>query len=136
MTVGGLLRIFMIVAGVGLLGTTISSLAKRKMTESVCLAWGMVSVVFIMAGILLKPYGINRYISITGLFLIMIVGIAVLCGAFFVSTKLSELARKNRELAIQVSLLNHENHVMSEKLEELEKLFQADQKEKNRQAGL
>ena len=119
MTVGAILRIFMIVVGVVLFGTTISSLAKHKMTESVCLAWGLVAVVFIMAGILLRPYGISRYISVTGLFLIMIIGTVVLCGAFFVSTKLSELARKNHELAIQVSLLNHENRVIMERLKEL-----------------
>lgn len=120
MTVGDLLRIFMVLTGVILLLTTISSLAKRKMTETVCLAWGLVSVVCILAGFLLRPYGISNYISLTGLFLIMIIGIVVLYGAFFVSTKLSELARKNHELAVQVSLLNHENCIMLKKLEQLE----------------
>lgn len=120
MTVGDLLRIFMIAAGIGLLIVTVSSLAKRKLTETVCLVWGLVSVVFILAGILLRPYGISRYISMTGLCLIMIIGVVVLSGAFFVSTKLSELARKNHELAVQVSLLNHENTVIMKKLEMLE----------------
>lgn len=120
MTVGDMLRLFMIVTGVVLLWTTISSLAKRKMTETVCLAWGLVSVVCVLSGILLRPYGISAYISHTGLLLIMIIGIVVLYGAFFVSTKLSELARKNHELAVQVSLLNHENCVMLKKLEQLE----------------
>ncbi|MBP3568937.1 MAG: DUF2304 domain-containing protein [Lachnospiraceae bacterium] len=120
MMVGDFLRVAMVVIGIVLLLTTISSLAKRKMTESVCLAWGLVSVVFILAGILLRPYGISNYISITGLLLVMIIGAVVLYGAFFVSTKLSELARKNHELAVQVSLLNHENRVMLKKLEQLE----------------
>ena len=120
MTVGDGLRIFMVITGVVLLWTTVSSLAKRRMTESVCLAWGLVSVVCILAGILLRPYGVSRYISLTGLFLIMSIGIVVLAGAFFVSTRLSELARKNHELAVQVSLLNHENSVIMERLEQLE----------------
>ncbi|MBQ8038535.1 MAG: DUF2304 domain-containing protein [Lachnospiraceae bacterium] len=120
MTVGDILRIFMVIVGVVLLWTTISSLAKRKMTETVCLVWGLVSVVCVLSGILLRPYSISEYISMTGLFLIMIIGIAVLYGAFFISTKLSELARKNHELAVQVSLLNHENRMMIEKLELME----------------
>ena len=129
MTVGDVLRIFMVIVGVMLLWTTISSLAKRKMTETVCLVWGLVSIVCILAGILLRPYGVNRYVSMTGLFLIMIVGIVVLAGAFFVSIKLSELARKNHELAVQVSLLNYENRSMMERLEQLE------DSKNNQQAG-
>lgn len=125
MMVGDFLRVAMVVIGIVLLLTTISSLAKRKMTESVCLAWGLVAVVFILAGILLRPYGVSNYISLIGLFLIMIIGAVVLYGAFLVSTKLSELARKNHELAVQVSLLNHENCMMLKKLEQLE----AEQKE-------
>ena len=120
--VGDFLRIFMIIVGIILLITTISSLAKRKMTESVCLAWGLVSVVCILSGILLKPYGISKYISLTGLILIMIIGAVVLYGAFLVSTKLSELARKNHELAVQVSLLLHENSRILKRLEEMEAL--------------
>ena len=129
MTVGDVLRIFMVIVGVMLLWTTISYLAKRKMTETVCLVWGLVSIVCILAGILLRPYGVNRYVSMTGLFLIMIVGIVVLAGAFFVSIKLSELARKNHELAVQVSLLNYENRSMMERLEQLE------ESKNNQQAG-
>ncbi len=127
MSVGDLLRIFMVVIGIALLWTTIVSLAKRKMTENVCLIWGLVSVVFILAGILLRPYGISKYISHTGLFLITIIGIVVLYGAFFVSTKLSELARKNHELAVEVSLLNYENCTMLKKIEQLEETLEKKQ---------
>jgi len=120
MILGEFLRVFIVVVGVVLLVTTISSLAKRKMTETVCLAWGLVAIVFILSGILLKPYGISEYISLAGLVLAMIIGTLVLYGAFIVSTKLSELVRKNHELALQVSLLNHENQVMMKKIEQLE----------------
>lgn len=120
MSVGDILRIFMIATGIALLWATVSSLAKRKMTETVCLVWGLVSVVCILSGLLLRPYGVSKYISMTGLVLIMIIAIVVLQGAFFVSTKISELARKNHELAVQVSLLNHENYNMMRRLEKLE----------------
>ena len=128
MIMGDFLRIAMVIVGIMLLITTISSLAKRKMTESVCLAWGLIAVVFILAGILLEPYGVSKYISLTGLILVMIVGILVIYGAFIVSTKLSELARKNHELAVQVSLLNYESRQMQKKIKEME----AAQEEDNR----
>lgn len=120
MTTGALLRVFMIIIGIMLLGATVSSLAKRKMTENVCLAWGVVSVVFILAGILLHPYGISQYISVTGLVLIMIIGVVVLQGTFVISAKISELARKNHELALQVSMLNYENRDILARVEKLE----------------
>ena len=121
MNVGDTLRVFMIVTGIVLMWSTISSLAKQKLTETVCLAWGLVSVVCLLAGILLHPYGVSAYISKTGLMLIMIIAIVALVSAFVVSTKLSELARKNHELAVQVSLLNHENYTLLERMEKLEK---------------
>jgi hypothetical protein len=127
MSVGDILRLFMIVTGVVTMWATLSSLAKRKMTENVCLAWGFVSVICILAGILLRPYGISGYISKAGLVIVMIIAVSVLGAAFFVSTKLSELARRNHELAVQVSLLNHENYTMLERLERLEE--QLEQKE-------
>lgn len=130
MAVGDFLRVSMVVVGIILLLTTISSLAKRKMTETVCLVWGLVSVVFILAGILLRPYGISRYISMTGLFLVTVIGVVVLYGAFFISTKLSELARKNHELAVQVSLLNHENEELLKRLERLEVICQEEKQVK------
>lgn len=127
MNVGDSLRVFMIVVGIVLLWATISSLAKRKMTETVCLAWGMVAVVCILAGLLLRPYGVNGYISTVGLILIMIIAVAVLMSAFYVSTKMSELARKNHELAVQVSLLNHENYNMLKRMEQLEEKLQKEE---------
>jgi len=129
MSVGDILRIFMVVTGVVMLGATVASLAKRKMTETVCLAWGMMSVVCILAGALLQPYGVSPYISKLGLVLIMIIAIAVLQGAFFVSIKLSELVRKNHELAVQISLLNHENYNMMKRVEQLEELLEKKDKE-------
>lgn len=119
METGDLLRIIICCGGVVLLGITISSLAKRRMTESFCLAWGIISVVLIMAGILLRPTMWNRFISLTGIFLVLLLGFSVIYIAFFVSTRVSELMRKNQELAMQVSLLNWEKDELWKKLEEL-----------------
>lgn len=101
------------------MGITISSLAKRRMTEPFCLTWGIISVVLILAGILLRPTLWNRFISMTGMFLVLLLGFAVIYIAFFVSTRVSELMRKNQELAMQVSLLNWEKDELWKKLDEL-----------------
>jgi len=104
-----ILRIILFALGVVMLIATIGSLAKRKMNESFCLAWGIVSVAIIVAGIVLRPGEWNKYISATGLVLILIIIFVVIYAAYFISLKISELSRKNQELAIQVSLLNQEN---------------------------
>ncbi len=119
METGDLLRVIICCGGVVLLGITLSSLARRRMTEPFCLAWGIISVVLIMAGILLRPTMWNNYISLTGMFLVLMIGSAVIYIAFFVSTKVSDLMRKSQELAMQVSLLNWERDELKKKLEEL-----------------
>lgn len=119
METGDLLRIIICCGGVVLLGITMSSLARRKMTEPFCLTWGIISVVLILAGILLRPTLWNSFISFTGMFLVLLLGFAVIYISYFVSTKVSELMRKNQELAMQVSLLNWEKDELWKKLEEL-----------------
>lgn len=120
------LRIIMVLTGVFLFVLTLASLARRKMTESFSLTWGLISIILILSGILLRPYGISRFISVTGLLLILIVGFSVLFGAFYITSKVSELSRKNQELAMQVTLLNQENRMIMEKLEELTKDIKVD----------
>lgn len=114
-----LLRIIMILTGVVLFVVTLSSLAKRRMTESFCLTWGLISVIIILAGILLRPTEWSSYISSTGMILVGLIGFCVVYGAYFMSTKVSELMRKNMELAMQVSLLGKENEEMKKILQKL-----------------
>lgn len=105
---GSWLRVTMVLAGVFLFSITMVSLAKRQMTDSFVLAWGLVSVIFVLGGIFLHPTELNRYISVTGFFL---VGAAVFCvvfGAYFISVRISELIRRNLELTMQVTLLKQE----------------------------
>lgn len=119
MEAGVILRIIMIVAGFALLGLSLSSLAKRRMTEPFCLTWGLISVLIILAGILLRPAEWNKYISPTGMLLVLLLGFCLVYGAYFISARVSELMRKNQELAIQVSLLTQENEEIWKQLEKL-----------------
>lgn len=116
---GVLLRIIIILVGIVLFCVTLFSLAKRRMTESFCLTWGFISVIIILAGILLRPTELASYISGTGMILVGIVAFCVIYGAYFMSIKVSELMRRNLELAMQISLLRKENEEISERLQEL-----------------
>lgn len=115
-----ILRIIISLTGVSIFAITLSSLARRKMTENFCLTWGLVAIVMILGGIFLKPYGIAEWISTAGLLMIVIVGFCLIYGALYLTTRVSELTRKNQELAIQVSLMNQEIGVMSNKIDKLQ----------------
>ena len=130
MDVGNILRGCIIIVGIVLFWLTVSSLARRKMTETFCLIWGGISIVVILAGILLRPVLLKNYISTTGMVLVSLVTFCIICGAYFISTMISEITRKNQELAIQVSLLKRENEKLAEKMEVLEGKF-ADEKDTN-----
>lgn len=116
---GVVLRVIMIVAGFLLLGLSLSSLAKRRMTEPFCLTWGLISVLIILAGILLRPAEWSKYISVTGLFLVLLLGFCLVYGAYFISARVSDLMRKNQELAMQVSLLMQENEEIWKRLDQV-----------------
>ena len=121
MAVGYVLRLFVIVAGVYMFLKAILSLAKRKMTEPFCLAWAVLSALMILSGIILNPSQLDRYVSLRGLILIMIIVSGILWGLWFISTQVSSLKRRNQELAMQISLLNHDCEKMLRELEKLRK---------------
>lgn len=119
MGAGTILQIIMVATGVFLLIVTINSLAKRKMTESFCLAWGLISLTLICAGIFLRPAGWSHYLSNMGMVMVLMIGFCIIYVLYFLSSKMAELSRKNQELAMQVSLLNLENQHIMERLEQL-----------------
>ena len=121
MAVGEVLRLFVIEAGAYMFLKAILSLAKRKMTEPFCLAWAVLSALMILSGIILNPSQLDRYVSLRGLILIMIIVSGILWGLWFISTQVSSLKRRNQELAMQISLLNHDCEKMLRELEKLRK---------------
>ena len=108
MSAGDGLRIFMIAMGVVILAGTIISLARKHMTESFCIAWGVVSAAAILAGIVLRPAQWSQFVSWHGLMLILFGVTFLLAGAFYVSVRISQLNRQVKELAIKVALLDRE----------------------------
>ncbi len=120
MIIDDMIRACIIIVGLLLFGVTIRSLAKRKMTETFCLVWGGVAFLMILAGIVLRPVLLKNYISTTGLIIVFLVAVCIICGTYFMSTMISDLTRKNQELAIQVSLLRRENEKIIKKLNEMD----------------
>ncbi len=116
---GIVLRVIVILTGVFLLFVTLSSLAKRRMTEPFVLTWGLISVIIVLGGILLRPTEWNRYISGTGMLLVGMISFCVIFGTYFISARVSELMRKNMELAMQLSLMKQESDEMKEQLAKL-----------------
>lgn len=119
MTSGQIFCIFMIGTGAILLVVVLLSLAKRRMTEPFCLAWGLFALLLLFAGFLLHPTELDKYISATSMLLILFLIYSVLVSAYALSRALSVLIRKNRELAVQVSILNAETERMSRELDAL-----------------
>lgn len=125
---GFILRLFLCAIGAVLLVNVVSSLARRKMTESFALIWGVMALLCVIAGILVRPVLLNSYISVIGMILIMMAVLCVIVGAYFISLRISELMRKTQELSIYVTLLYDENLRLLKQVEELANQLQEDEK--------
>ena len=116
---GLILKIVIILLGAFLLCDAIFSLAKRRMTESFCLMWGLISVIIIIIGIIIRPSKLSDFLSPMSFALILMTLYPLLHIALFFSHTISDLVRKNNELAINVSLLISENEELKKMIEEI-----------------
>ena len=83
-------------------------LAKRRLLEPISMVWGFAGIIFIVAGIVLHPNGWIKYMSEAGMALMIILGFCVVYGLFYASCHLSDIIRKQTEMAMNISLLNQE----------------------------
>ena len=125
---GFILRLFLCAIGAVLLVNVVSSLARRKMTESFALIWGVMALLCVVAGMLVRPVLLNSYISAIGMILIMMAVLCVIVGAYFISLRISELMRKTQELSINVTLLYDENLRLMKQVEDLTDKLHEDEK--------
>lgn len=105
---GLVVQILLVAAGGIILVIDVALLAKRKLSEPISVTWGFAAIIFILAGIFLRPNGWINYISPAGLIMLSILGVLALVGLFMASSRMSELIRKNTEMAMNISLLNQE----------------------------
>ena len=121
---GIILQIILILIGGLLLFITTTSLAVKRINEPFSLTWGLIAIVIILAGVLLRPAGWNRYISNVGIVLALMIVCTLLFGSFFISCIVSGLMRKTNEMAMQISLLNQENEEMKKIVKEQQKMLE------------
>ena len=125
---GFILRLFLCAIGAVLLVNVVSSLPRRNTTESFALIWGVMALLCVIAGMLVRPVLLNSYISAIGMILIMMAVLCVIVGAYFISLRISELMRKTQELSINVTLLYDENLRLMKQVEELTEKLHEDEK--------
>lgn len=119
MGTGIILQIVLVAAGILVMMETVLSLSQRKLREQFCVLWGIVSVLLVVSGIFLRPTVWGQYISETGTILVILSALCLIGCLFFLSVHISVLGRKTQELAMHVSLLNHENERILAELERL-----------------
>lgn len=100
------LKISCILIGVVLLMLDINAYVRQKLTDEVGLSVGGFSIFLIIMGIILHFRNQDTNVVMV---LIMICFCFLLLIIFSLCTAVSVLIMKNRELAMQVSLLNQEN---------------------------
>lgn len=121
MAVSEILRLVVVLAGVFFLCLDFLAFCYRKMTESIGLGWGCFAVLMILSGALPGVSSWSEVMEGKNYIAIFIMGFFLLLGGFALSVSISQLTRKNQELAMQVSLLNQENEMILNQLAELEK---------------
>ena len=122
---GFILQIIIIAIGVIVLCLAVAMLARKRLEANACVTWGFISITMIIAGIVLRPTGWSNYISLTGLILIIVIGVCFLLGLLIMSISLSGEVRKSNELIMQVSILNYEIDDLQKQIDKLEKKLEA-----------
>lgn len=101
-----IVKIALIVTGIVFLILDFLAYAKQRLTENIGLGWGLFSTLLIITGIVINPDTMNGDVIYL---LIFLLGLFLLFVVFAICKTVSVLIMKNRELAMQVSLLNQEN---------------------------
>lgn len=111
-----LLQILTVIGGVIFLGLTFLEYAEKKMTEEIGLLWSLFSVMLVGIGLIPNSlFWIGQIRRIVALVIFGFVFFFLLL-LWYLSIVISQLLRKNQELAIQISLLNQENEQILMKL--------------------
>ena len=113
------LRIIMVVAGCLFLILNFVTYVKKNLTEKFTWMWTIFCIVMILSGIV--P-GLNSWsfkFNSWGYMALCIILVLIVQFIFIITMEIANLKKRNKELAMHVSLLNQENERI---LAELEKL--------------
>ncbi len=113
-----ILCIITVVEGIALLVVDFISFVYQKITIGIELCWSAFAVVLILLGVVPGLSNWSRIIPIEAVPAFLLISLAIIFSFFYLSCAISQLLRKNQELAMHVSLLNQENEIILQKLKE------------------
>lgn len=130
-TVNLILRLITLGIGLFFMVEDFLALARRKMADLLVVSWMIISVIFIMFGIIPVLGTWTYFVSLsTGLTLLATVAL-ILYFLFRVCYWISDLFWQNKELSLQISLLNQENEEMRRRMNAVENILAAEDNSAN-----
>ena len=119
MSTATIIKVCVILAGLGIMAVTFVLHAKKKLTINLAVTWELLGLAAILSGAVPKFSGWSSRLSLGSLAVLLLTGFLVVWGMYQMTIQISSLMMKNQELAMQVSLLNQENERIIKELERL-----------------
>lgn len=114
----GILCMIMVIEGIVLLIVDFISFVYQKITVGIELCWSAFAVLLILLGVVPGLSDWSRVVPREAVPAFVLISLAIIFSFFYLSCAVSQLLRKNQELAMHVSLLNQENEIILQKLKD------------------
>lgn len=108
----------MVIEGIVLLIVDFISFVYQKITVGIELCWSAFAVLLILLGVVPGLSDWSRVVPREAVPAFVLISLAIIFSFFYLSCAVSQLLRKNQELAMHVSLLNQENEIILQKLKD------------------
>lgn len=116
--IAGILCMITVLEGIVLLIVDFVSFVYQKITVGIELCWSAFAVVLILLGVVPGLSDWSKVVPREAIPAFLLISLAVISSFFYLSCAVSQLLRKNQELAMHVSLLNQENEIILQKLKD------------------
>lgn len=115
------LQLAVVIAGILLMGMDFITYVYQKVTESIGLCWLMIGAALVLLGLVPGLNAWTRAVPSNAVPAFILAGLVFFLSSFYFSSLISQLLRKNQELAMHVSLLNQENESILHEVKRLRK---------------
>ncbi len=116
--IAGILCVITVLEGILLLVVDFISFVYQKITVGIELCWSAFAVVLILLGVVPGLSDWSKVVPREAIPAFLLISLAIIFSFFYLSCAVSQLLRKNQELAMHVSLLNQENEIILQKLKD------------------
>ena len=113
-----ILCIVTVIEGIALLVVDFISFVYQKINVGIELCWSVFAFVLILLGVVPGLSDWSRVIPKEAVPAFLLISFVIIFSFFYISCAVSQLLRKNQELAMHVSLLNQENEIILQKLKD------------------